>query len=68
MTPVADHIQVLKETAALHPMYKFMDPGMMANLYLPFVAGRTPSQELKVELLGSPLASVKTVGTPPTWT
>jgi len=68
MTPVADHIQVLKETAALHPMYKFMDPGIMANLYMPFVAGSTPSAELDVDLIGSPLASVKTVGTPPTWT
>jgi hypothetical protein len=67
MTPVGDHIQALKETAALDPMYSFMDPGIMANLYLHFVAGMTPSKELNVDLIGSPVKSVKTVGVPPTW-
>mmetsp|Transcript_6718 Transcript_6718/g.16011 ORF Transcript_6718/g.16011 Transcript_6718/m.16011 type:complete len:676 (+) Transcript_6718:33-2060(+) len=67
MTPVADHIQMLRETAALHPDYKFMDPGFMANLYMPLVSSGTPSAELKVDLLGSPSPSVKTTGTPPTW-
>jgi len=67
MTPVGDHIQALKETAALDPMYSFMDPGILANLYLPFVAGMTPSKELNVDLIGSPVKSVKAIGVPPTW-
>ena len=52
MTPVADHIAFLKNTAAKSDQYKFMDPGFMANLYMPLVSGNTPAQELKVDLLG----------------
>ena len=53
MTPVADHIAYLKNTASMSDQYQFMDPGFMANLYMPLVSGGTPSDELKVDLLGN---------------
>ena len=47
MTRAGTHIDMLKEISNKHELYKFLDPGPMANLYLPFVAGRTPSVELR---------------------
>jgi len=29
------------------PIYAFLDPGPLANVYLPFVSSRTPSVELR---------------------
>lgn len=49
MNPVGKHIEMLKEASMRDPMYKFLDPGPLANLYRPFVEGLTPSAELKVE-------------------
>mgnify|MGYP003684667417 CR=1 FL=1 len=47
MTNVENHIAMLKEIAAKDPLYSFLDPGFMSNLYLPFVSSRTPSVELR---------------------
>jgi phytoene dehydrogenase-like protein len=47
MTPVGKHIDMLKEISQRHDIYKFLDPGPMANLYLPFVESSTPSVELR---------------------
>ena len=44
---VGKHIDMLKETAASHPTYNFLDPGPLASVYYPFVEGRTPSVELR---------------------
>jgi hypothetical protein len=51
MNPVDKHIDMLREASKRDPLYKFLDPGPFANLYLPFVSGLTPSAELKVESL-----------------
>lgn len=53
MNPVGKHIDMLKEASQRDPMYKFLDPGPLANLYRPFVEGLTPSPELKVESMQS---------------
>jgi hypothetical protein len=47
MTPVGKHIDMLKEISQRHDIYKFLDPGPMANLYMPFVESSTPSVELR---------------------
>ncbi len=49
MTTVNKHIEMLQEIGKKDPMYKFMDPGFLANLYLPIVGQLTPSSELKIE-------------------
>lgn len=49
MNPVGKHIEMLHEIAQKDPLYKFMDPGIFANMYTPFVSGLTPSPELRVE-------------------
>merc|ERR1719162_2202467 len=47
MTHVDNHIDLLKEAAKKDPMYKFLDPGPLANVYRPIVQGFTPSAELR---------------------
>lgn len=47
MTNVENHIAMLKEISAKDPLYQFLDPGFMSNVYLPFVSARTPSAELR---------------------
>lgn len=49
MTHVENHISLLKEASKKDPMYKFLDPGPMAELYKPLVQGFTPSAELRTE-------------------
>lgn len=49
MNTVSKHIEMLKEASLRDPLYKFLDPGPLANLYRPFVEGLTPSRELRVE-------------------
>lgn len=49
MTHVDNHISMLKEAASKDPMYEFLDPGPLANVYKPFVQGFTPSAELRSE-------------------
>ena len=40
---------MLKEISVKDPMYGFLDPGPLANIYTPLVSWRTPSQELRGE-------------------
>ena len=49
MNPVSKHLDMLKEASMRDPMYKFLDPGFMGQIYKPFVEGFTPSPELRVE-------------------
>lgn len=49
MNPVSKHIDLLKEASQRDPMYKFLDPGFLANIYRPFVEPLTPSAELRVQ-------------------
>lgn len=49
MNPVGKHLDMLKEASKRDPMYKFLDPGLLGDIYKPLVEGFTPSQELKVE-------------------
>ena len=53
MTHVDNHISMLKEAAKKDPMYEFLDPGFMAEVYKPFVQGFTPSAELRTERFAS---------------
>lgn len=53
MTHVDNHIQMLKEASQKDPMYKFLDPGFMAEVYKPLVQGFTPSAELRNERFAS---------------
>ena len=46
MTDVGSHIkgpQISRET----DKHKFLDPGLLADIYKPLVQGRTPSMELR---------------------
>lgn len=47
LTPVGKHIEMLREVGASHPLYSFLDPGLLGSLYLPFVEARTPAAELR---------------------
>jgi len=49
MTHVTNHIELLKEASTKDPMYKFLDPGPLAEVYKPIVQGFTPSAELRSE-------------------
>lgn len=49
MNPVSKHLELLKEASKRDPMYKFLDPGLLGDIYKPFVEGLTPSPELRVE-------------------
>lgn len=50
LTHVDNHIDMLREIAAKEDIYRFLDPGPLAELYRPLVGWRTPSEELR----GSP--------------
>ena len=47
LTHVGKHIDMLRETSKKYELYKFLDPGFMADVYTPFVQSRTPSEELR---------------------
>ncbi len=49
MNPVGKHLELLKEASRNDPMYKFLDPGFLGQVYKPFVEGLTPSPELRIE-------------------
>jgi phytoene dehydrogenase-like protein len=53
MNPVGKHIDMLREASKNDPMYKFLDPGILGDIYKPFVQGLTPSPELDVEKVQS---------------
>eukprot|EP00613_Pedinella_sp_CCMP2098_P003517 CAMPEP_0171620238 /NCGR_PEP_ID=MMETSP0990-20121206/15866_1 /TAXON_ID=483369 /ORGANISM="non described non described, Strain CCMP2098" /LENGTH=673 /DNA_ID=CAMNT_0012185481 /DNA_START=33 /DNA_END=2054 /DNA_ORIENTATION=- len=50
MNTVDKHMHMLKATSKVDPLYKFLDPGLIGDLYMPLVSGLTPSQELRHEL------------------
>jgi hypothetical protein len=54
MNPVGKHIDMLREASKNDPMYKFLDPGILGDIYKPFVQGLTPSPELNMEKVQSP--------------
>lgn len=49
MTHVDNHLKLLKEASEKDPMYKFLDPGFMGQVYKPLVQGFTPSAELRTD-------------------
>merc|ERR1711957_31420 len=49
MTHVDNHIALLKETSKKDPMYVFLNPGPLGDVYKLFFQGFTPSPELRVE-------------------
>lgn len=49
MNSVGKHLELLKEASRRDPMYKFLDPGLLGDIYRPLVEGLTPSSELRVE-------------------
>uniref|UniRef100_A0A7S0IU80 Amine oxidase domain-containing protein n=1 Tax=Calcidiscus leptoporus TaxID=127549 RepID=A0A7S0IU80_9EUKA len=49
LTHVGKHIDMLREAGAAHPLYSFLDPGLLGSLYLPLVEARTPAAELRGE-------------------
>jgi phytoene dehydrogenase-like protein len=51
MTSVDKHLSMLHEASKRDPLYKFLDPGLMGQIYKPLVQGFTPSPELKVEAI-----------------
>ena len=53
MVHVGKHIDMLKELSERDPMYKFVDPGILGNVYKAVVGGFTPSPELDLEKLGN---------------
>jgi phytoene dehydrogenase-like protein len=53
MTHVDNHLQMLKEVSKKDPMYKFLDPGFLGDVYKPLVQGFTPSAELRTERFAS---------------
>jgi len=53
MNTLDEHMKMLKETSKMDPLYKFLDPGFIGDLYAPIVGGATPSAELKVESTSS---------------
>ena len=53
MTHVDNHISLLKEASKKDPMYGFLDPGFMGEVYKPLVSAFTPSKELRTERFNS---------------
>jgi hypothetical protein len=49
MTHVDNHLKLLSEASKRDPMYKFLDAGIMGQIYKPLVQGFTPSPELRVD-------------------
>lgn len=49
MTHVDNHIAMLKEASKKDPMYSFLNPGPLGDVYAKFFQGFTPSAELRVE-------------------
>lgn len=49
MTHVDNHLKLLSEASKKDPMYKFLDAGIMGQVYKPLVQGFTPSPELRVD-------------------
>jgi len=50
MTSVDKHLSMLHEASKRDPLYKFLDPGVMGQIYKPLVQSFTPSPELRIEI------------------
>lgn len=48
MVKVDKHIDMLKELGGRDPLYKFVDPGILGDIYKPIVGWSTPSPELNI--------------------
>ncbi|KAI2512817.1 all-trans-retinol 13-14-reductase [Fragilaria crotonensis] len=57
MNPVGKHLEMLKEASQRDPMYKFLDPGLLGQVYKPLVEGFTPSPELQVQRVSETAAN-----------
>jgi len=49
MVNVEKHIDMLKELSQRDEMYRFLNPGLLGDIYKPLVSWSTPSPELNVE-------------------
>lgn len=49
MHHVDSHLKLLSEASKKDPMYKFLDAGIMGQVYKPLVQGFTPSPELRTD-------------------
>eukprot|EP00970_Alexandrium_tamarense_P001296 scaffold136_cov203-Alexandrium_tamarense.AAC.6 len=67
MTHVDNHLKMLSEASKLDPMYKFLDAGIMGQVYKPLVQGFTPSPELRTDqyVSGAGVAPVDYTATDP---
>lgn len=67
MTHVDNHLNMLSEASKLDPMYKFLDAGIMGQVYKPLVQGFTPSPELRTDqfVKGGGVAPVDYTATDP---
>jgi len=67
MTHVDNHLKLLSEASKKDPMYKFLDAGIMGQVYKPLVQGFTPSPELRVDqfVSGAGVAPVDYTATDP---
>mmetsp|Transcript_35135 Transcript_35135/g.52458 ORF Transcript_35135/g.52458 Transcript_35135/m.52458 type:complete len:692 (-) Transcript_35135:46-2121(-) len=68
MTHVDNHLQLLKEASEKDPLYKFLNPGFMGQVYKPLVQGFTPSAELRADRFvgGAGVAPVDYTASDPT--
>ncbi|KAL7531853.1 hypothetical protein ACHAXR_006044 [Thalassiosira sp. AJA248-18] len=67
MTHVDNHLNMLSEASKKDPLYKFLDAGIMGQVYKPLVQGFTPSPELRTDRLqsGAGVAPVDYTATDP---
>jgi hypothetical protein len=67
MTHVDNHLKLLSEASKKDPMYKFLDAGIMGQVYKPLVQGFTPSAELRTDrfVAGAEVAPVDYTATDP---
>jgi phytoene dehydrogenase-like protein len=61
MNSVNEHMKLLKETSQVDPLYRFLDPGLVGDIYMPLVSGNTPSTELREDAFVSAPAQAATV-------
>lgn len=67
MTHVDNHLKLLTEASKRDPMYKFLDAGILGQVYKPLVQGFTPSPELRTDkfVSGAGVAPVDYTATDP---
>ena len=67
MHHVDSHLKLLSEASKKDPLYKFLDAGIMGQVYKPLVQGFTPSPELRTDqfVAGAGVAPVDYTATDP---